>query len=127
MVPFRLQNVTSQRIGVDQSKPFSLVKLVGPYAAVCRRYEEILPHGSKVIGSNTSPCRAGSRFLCFDGLFLQSNFHGLLLWATQLATVTFDALVDSFVGINPVSVTTDALLFRNVSGVLPGLFNTWLA
>eukprot|EP01043_Picozoa_sp_COSAG02_P049627 COSAG02_NODE_5004_length_4727_cov_1.535220_3_plen_77_part_00 len=53
--------VTRQLV-VDQSKPFSLVKLVGPRAAVCRRYEEILPHGSKVGGSKTHPCRAGSRF-----------------------------------------------------------------
>lgn len=66
MVHFGAQTVTPQHIGVDQSKPFSLVKLVGPCGAVCRRYEKILPHGSKVSRSNTSPCRAGSRFPC-DG------------------------------------------------------------
>ena len=42
MVHFGAQTVTPQHIGVDQSKPFSLVKLVGPSAAVCRRYEKIL-------------------------------------------------------------------------------------
>ena len=32
---------------------FSLVKLVDLGAAVCRRYGELLPHGSKVSGSNS--------------------------------------------------------------------------
>ena len=40
--------------------------LVGPSAAVCRRYEEILPHGSKVSRSKSRPCRAGSWFPCAE-------------------------------------------------------------
>ena len=64
MVPFRLQTVTPRHLGVDQFARFSLVKLVGPSAAVCRRYEKVLPHGSKVIRSNYTRCRAGSRFPC---------------------------------------------------------------
>ena len=67
MVPIRLRTVTPQHVGVDQSKPFSLVKLVGPSAAVCRRYEKVLPHGSKVSRSKSRPCRAGSRFPCGSG------------------------------------------------------------
>ena len=62
MVPFRLQSVTPQHLGLDQFARFSLVKLVGPSAAVCRRYEKILPYGSKVSRSNYTRCRAGSRF-----------------------------------------------------------------
>ena len=70
MVPIRLQTVTPQHLGVDQSRRFSLVKLVGPSAAVCRRYEKLLPHGSKVSGSKSRPCHAGSRFLC-DNIYLE--------------------------------------------------------
>ena len=50
MVPFGLQTVTPQHVGVDQSKPFSLVKLVGPSAAVCKRYEKLLRMAQKLVG-----------------------------------------------------------------------------
>ena len=60
MVPTRLRTVTPRHLVVDQSKPFSLVKLVGPSAAVCRRCGKILPHGSKVSRSKSRPCRAES-------------------------------------------------------------------
>ena len=105
MVPFGLQTVTPQHVGVDQSKPFSLVKLVGPRAAVCRRYEKILPHGSKVSRSKSRPCRAGSRFPCiilrpFATIRRQSKPKSqILLHRLHLVTLT------GWVGIQRTDVT----------------------
>ena len=121
MVPFGLQTVTPQHVGVDQSKPFSLVKLVGPSAAVCRRCGKILPHGSKVSRSNTPPCRAGSRFPCSGDFALTGRSPRVSLLLDKLLSPK-SLLSDSHPSVSkPSSVCYQGLITLEEGTITEGL------